>query len=350
MVVLWAFAASVRVPMFVDPSPAQLKSRLNPIVNYDQLASYEWGSGGTSPRASGQFVVTFTGVVPTSTIRNVFGAAAYLLQSYFVLSHDVNIRAAWVDLSATPNLLGEGGPSTLCAHPNSADYPYVLVPGSLYVQLTGASNCPGAVDNFHIDVQLNSHPTIPWYFGADGNTPVDKLDLVTVIMHEIVHGLGFVSGVYGAGAQYPFAPYGFAYDWYIFYTGGIAGWPTSFADPVSNPCITNPLLLSNGALQFVGTAGNASIWSFTVYSPTMFAAGSSISHVAPVGGTLNRLMYPSIGTGQAWHDIGINVWEVMATIGYSMVDSSVLLPFSAADLPGVSSGAARIDAFASWFL
>jgi hypothetical protein len=334
--------SSTRVPLYINHDFQKLKNRLNPNVDYNVLQTYE-----LNQRSSSHFRIFFTGAMPTSTIQNIFAAAAYLLESYFVLSHDVNIVASWSDLSSVPNLLGEGGPTGMCAHPDTVNYPYVLIPASLYVQLTGAHNCPLYDNDYHISVQLNSHPTVAWYFGVDGNTPVDKIDLVTVIMHEIAHGLGFLSGVSGAGGQYPFAPFGLVYDWYIFYSNGIAGWPTSFADPVSNPCISNPLLLSNGELQFKGTVGNASIATFTVYSPTMFSVGSSISHVAPVGGSLNRLMYPSIGSGQAWHDIGSNVWEAMATMGYSMVDSSTLLPFSAADLPGVSSDSSRLEAFVS---
>ena len=289
--------------------------------------------------------IAFAGTPPPAEVQAAFNAAAFLLGTYFNFAYDVNVLAAWVDLSSVPNLLGEGGPSTMCAHPDSAHYPFVLVPAALYRQLTGG-DCVGLTSGVHVELQVNSEPSTPWYFGVEGLPPVNRIDLVTVVMHEIAHGLGFLSGVAGSGAQYPFAPYGFVFDWYVFYTNGIAGWPTSFASPVSDPCISNPLLLSNGALTFTGVVGNASIESFTLYSPTLFAPGSSISHVNPVPGeNANRLMYPSIQQGHAWHDIGPDVWEAMASMGYDMVDTSFLLPFNATAVFGLSSDASALECF-----
>ena len=50
--------------------------------------------------------------------------------------------------------------------------------------------------------------SINWYLGTDGQTPVQKYDLVTVAIHEICHGLGFFDsfntdgtiGSYGIGS------------------------------------------------------------------------------------------------------------------------------------------------------
>ena len=35
-----------------------------------------------------------------------------------------------------------------------------------------------------------------WYYGLDGKCPSSKYDLVSVILHEMAHGLGFMSGSY----------------------------------------------------------------------------------------------------------------------------------------------------------
>ena len=35
-----------------------------------------------------------------------------------------------------------------------------------------------------------------WYYGLDGKCPANKYDLVSVILHEMAHGLGFMSGSY----------------------------------------------------------------------------------------------------------------------------------------------------------
>ncbi len=57
------------------------------------------------------------------------------------------------------------------------------------------------------DVELVLNSTAKWYLGTDGNTPVTKYDLVTVVIHELCHGLGFFDsmdaenslGSYGLG-------------------------------------------------------------------------------------------------------------------------------------------------------
>ena len=312
-------------------------------MDYSALAAHR------EERGTNHFVVSYSASAPPSNVKFTIEDAAFILGTYFSVSYDVNILVAWSDLSATPNLLGEGGPTIMCAHPDTENMTYVYVTGALYTQLTGAANCPGALSSHHISIVLNSSPLTPWYFGIDGLTPANRIDLVTVVMHEIVHGLGMLTGVDDAVGTYAFAPHGFIYDWYIFYANGVSGWPTEFTSPVSSPCVSNPLVLSNGALEFTGTFGNSSIQSFIVYAPVVFAPGSSISHVSPVGGSnLNRLMYPSIGSGQAWHDIGTNVWQVMATFGYPMVDSSFLLPYNVSDLPGLpmsTNGGAQLESF-----
>ncbi|MGH8568230.1 MAG: hypothetical protein ACREXU_09465, partial [Gammaproteobacteria bacterium] len=62
--------------------------------------------------------------------------------------------------------------------------------------LAGRDLAPGRSD---IDARFNSavgttcaFPNV-WYYGLDGLPPRSKIDFVTVVLHEITHGLGFVS-------------------------------------------------------------------------------------------------------------------------------------------------------------
>ena len=36
---------------------------------------------------------------------------------------------------------------------------------------------------------------IDWYFGTDGSTPFSQYDFVSVVMHEIAHGLNFAGSM-----------------------------------------------------------------------------------------------------------------------------------------------------------
>ena len=41
------------------------------------------------------------------------------------------------------------------------------------------------------DIVANFNSNVDWYYGTDMNCPDTLYDLVTVVMHEIGHGLGF---------------------------------------------------------------------------------------------------------------------------------------------------------------
>ena len=59
----------------------------------------------------------------------------------------------------------------------------------------------------HDDVTMNVNFGYPYYFGTDALTPDNQYDFVSVVMHELIHGLGFYGsfreqggyGVYGDG-------------------------------------------------------------------------------------------------------------------------------------------------------
>lgn len=271
---------------------------------------------GVLPRSVGHISVLYIGSPPPSQAQVAIAYAATLMNAFFAPSADIVMGISWADLSGiSVNLLGEGGSAGTCAHPNSASYPHVLIPSSLYVDLTGAPNCPSSFVSYHGSISLNSNPPAPWYTGTLGVVPSTMIDLVTVTLHEMMHAMGFASFMEGDGT-YPNAPYGFIFDWYLFSSTN-NGWPASFLHPVSSPAITDISVLTN-SVTFNGSVTAGGISSFDVYTPSTFASGTSLSHVKPSSSIINRLMFPSIGHGQAWHNIGADVWVAMETMGYNM--------------------------------
>lgn len=310
LLLLFFYITSVQgvATMYFNPEPSGVPSRLAPHVQYAHLAARSVPT---------RLKIFYSGTPPNSATQTAIAFAATLLDSFFLFKHDINVVVQWTDLSAIPNLLGSAGPTQVCAHPDSTNFRYVIIPTSLYSELTDGSFCPDASSSMHVSIQMNSHPPSAWYTGTDGNPPSNQIDLITVMMHEMVHGLGFFSGMLNGNGNYAYAPYGTLYDWFIF--EGKFGWPVHYGLPVSNPAIVIPSILTNGLQSFKGDIGASSAATFLVYTPNPFQPGSSISHVAPSSSTTNRLMFPSISPGEAHHDIGGNVWAVMANLGYSTV-------------------------------
>lgn len=265
---------------------------------------------------SNNFAVTYIGS-PPSDVQAAVAAAATLLSSFLNTNAVFQVSVVWEDVSYIAGLLGEGGPSTQCHHPDSTHFEHALVVPSLYAALTNdLSGC--TIGGFHIQIVLNSAPPSPWYTGTDGNTPPGQIDLVSVAMHELVHGMGFITGVTDGVGTYSSAPDGTLYDWYLF--TGQAGWPAAFNQPVQSPCLVSTTPLTSNLFYYHASVGGTA-GTFRVYVPNPFQPGSSVAHINPSGDTGNSLMFPSIGTGTARHSIGPNVWSVFATFGYPMMDS-----------------------------
>lgn len=303
---------------------------------------YERGMLG---RSVGHVSVSFLGSLPPSDAQVAIAYAATLMNAYFSPSATIVMAISWVDLSpVNVNLLGESSSTSLCLHPDSGSYPFMLIPSSLYVDLTSASNCPSIVVPYHGSITLNSHPPAPWYTGISGLVPGNTIDLVTVALHEMMHAMGFASYMEGNGV-YGNAPYGFIFDWYLF-ANTSNGWPSSFSFAVSSVAITDLSVLTNH-VSFSGTVTAGGISSFDVYTPSTFASGTSLSHVKPSSSIINRLMFPSIGHGQSWHNIGAYVWVAMKTMGYNMHPYVDLYNVTSITANGCTTcGAERVD----WFV
>ena len=113
----------------------------------------------------------------------------------------ISVRAEFTALA--PNVLGSAGAQYVWR-----DFPGATKPGTYYVdaladRLRGADAYPG---QFDIMASFNSTFS-SWYFGTDGATPAGTYDFVSVVLHELGHGLGFLgaasvtdgSGLVGLG-------------------------------------------------------------------------------------------------------------------------------------------------------
>src|SRR5574341_1296844 len=97
----------------------------------------------------------------------------------------IAVDATWTPLPI--GVLGSAAPRNLIADFAGAPVPNTWYPVATANKLTGSDLDP---TDYDIRARFSSTFT-DWYFGTDGNTPSDKWDFVSVVLHELGHGLGF---------------------------------------------------------------------------------------------------------------------------------------------------------------
>lgn len=167
------------------------------------------------------------------------------------------------------------------------------------------------------DISLNINTDVNWYLSTDGNTPTLQYDLVTVIIHELVHGLGFFdtmsadasSGSWGAGS----IPV--IYDTFIENGEGFKLIDTlKFENPSAELLteLTSEQVYFNGPLLRSANSGSR----IKIFAPSSYDPGSSISHLEESTPDPDGLMTPFIDRGEAIHDPGKITMAMLGDLGW----------------------------------
>jgi hypothetical protein len=116
----------------------------------------------------------------------------------------------------------------------------VLTATSIYKNFSGApatdrwypvalANALSGTDLNGTDAEINilSNRNFPWYFGTSGEPAEDEVDLVSVVLHEVCHGLGFAGSMVKSGTLgywgWARSDYPAAYDQHTEEGGGGSG-------------------------------------------------------------------------------------------------------------------------------
>lgn len=143
------------------------------------------------------------------------------------------------------------------------------------------------------EIQAVFNSSFPdWYFGTDANPANDEWDFVTVVLHEVAHGLNFFSGIASNGSYSNGLPG--IYDRFLEDLGGTD--LVAMNDAGRNTAIRSGNLFWNGA---DGVAGNGGIRP-EIYAPNPFEGGSSISHLDQTTHA-GLMMTPGLFNGLAIH-------------------------------------------------
>ena len=228
----------------------------------------------------------------------------------------IYMEATWSDLET--GVLGSCSPSFFYENFDSAPlkdhyYPIALVEKMEGMEISNSSSP---------DIYAEFSSNISWYYGTDGNTPLTQYDFVSIVLHEIAHGLGFTGffyehsdlGAYGSGLEHPAV-----FDEYVYNSED-----NQLVDTSLFVNHTAGLLeeLTSNYLYFKSETALTSSSDYEyprLYAPPTFDEGSSIYHLNEAtysNGDSNSLMTPFAGKGEAIHNPGSLVMGIFADIGW----------------------------------
>ncbi len=262
------------------------------------------------------FTFTFNnGIDPTA--KEIFLEAGKIWSQYIFTQVPIHVKVNFTPLE--PNVLGSAGPkyygfNNEYTFPNNYYFPI-----SLYKKLTESYHLNNLID---IDVNFNSDFS-NWYIGM-GTPGSNQYDLLTVALHELSHGLGFI-GFFGLNSQNP--SLGILtnekpsiFDNFIRYKAANLNLVNNASIPNNSITLKNALVSDSLFLVSQAILDSNSQTSAKLYAPATFNAGSSVYHLDEFTYPFNNpnaLMTPSIAAGEVKRELGPILKAYMKTVGYT---------------------------------
>ncbi len=235
---------------------------------------------------------------------NVFEQAAKIWESVVGSNVPIIVGAQFNPLtcSASQAVLGSAGTTTIHGNFVHAPIRNTWYPAALANSLAGSDLDTTRTEitatfNSDIDNNNNCLNGTNWYYGLDGNRPSGTIELLTVVLHEIAHGLGFQTFVnLSTGAKFNGVNDVFLLD---LEDHSLAKTWDKLTDAERVASSTD-----TGDLHWVGPNVTALVGNFTggvnqghirMYAPATLSSGSSVSHFSNALSP-NELMEP-IDTG-----------------------------------------------------
>lgn len=220
----------------------------------------------------------------------------------------IKVEANWETLGT--NVLAKSSPSVFYKNFDGARLADVYYPVALAEKLSEEE-----LNGSEPDIVCSFNKNISWYYGTNGNGPSNQYDFVTIVLHELVHGLGF-SGFFnvesGQGNIDNSGNVPSVYDVYIFNNQNQLADKSQFA----MPSVQLKNALESGALSLKGNNNNE---IEKIYSPSKWNIGTSIYHYNESGfeaNDANALMSPFVFKGEAIHYPGDKTLQVLAELGW----------------------------------
>lgn len=221
---------------------------------------------------------------------NVFQAAADYWEARIDSSVPIRVSINFDPLACEPSrgVLGAAGPNSVFR-----DFPNAPLPNTWYVEavansLAGSdqdanSDDIGATFNSDIDNNNNCLSGTNWWLGINSPAPSGTISLFDTVLHEIGHGLGFLSLVNQAGQRFGGRNDAYSVNLFDETIGGGRAWTAMTdseraASSINGPNLTwsgNNANSNSGHLNASVSRTNGNI---RMFAPSPFQPGSSVSH------------------------------------------------------------------------
>lgn len=247
--------------------------------------------------------------------KQAFEYASSIWENLISSPVPIRITAEWSD-PLNINIMASARPTAFYSSTNENTLPDVLYPVSLFEKISGKE-----VNNEEPDIYCSFNKNISWYFGTDGNTPVSQYDFTTAVLHEITHGLGFagfLKNIDGQGVINNPSNLPSIYDHYLF--------------NAARQQITNKTIFPDASEELAKQLTSDEVIFFrcdnkygdektidNVYAPKIWKDGASIFHLNETATDEDRLMTAFARKGEAIHNPGGTVLEILSEIGWNSV-------------------------------
>jgi len=287
-------------------SPVQSQA----LSNFKVAPSTVWGNVYAGPAATNaqtrtpkvfyleqksKFVVNYKNFPEWA--KKDFQAAVDVWSANFSSKVPITIDATWSRTTSSA-ILGSARPGSYFAGFDGAPDAGLFYPSALANALAGKDLDPG---NAEMVIQVNSSAS--WNTRNDGSPRLTEYDLQSVFLHEMGHGLGFLStdsydNFFGYGSIEQPTPY----SAYAQLPDGrrLSDLPSPSIE--LGKALTSTLVWS-GPLGIAANDGMKPL----LYTPLIYQEGSSVSHLDEAtykNSELNRIMTPNLDAGEIFREPG----------------------------------------------